>query len=109
MSLREGSTDDAFSVACVCGFPWQSTSSGERDASDTSGVTLHRRGEHTGRGPQELFLFAPHFTPLRTVDPGRQVTKLISLNNSVAGSTEPARQETLTALLERMSAFQIRV
>ena len=61
----------------------------------------HRRSEHTGIDPQELFSFAPLFTPLDTEDPGRQVTKLISPNNTVAGSTEQARQETLNALLEK--------
>ena len=55
------------------------------------------------------FSSAPHFTPLENVDPRRQVTKLISPNNTVVGSTELARQETLNALLERMSVFQIRV
>ena len=36
-------------------FPWKSTSSGERDALATSGGTLHLRGEHTERDPQEDF------------------------------------------------------
>ena len=55
VSLREGSTDDVFSVACVCGF-----SLAERDAPDTSGDTLQLRGEHTEKTSQDFPLRISH-------------------------------------------------
>ena len=63
------------------------------DASDNSAVTLHRRGEDTGRDPQELFSFAPP----RDLWTQGKVTKLISPNNTVAGSISSSRNAQCTA------------
>ena len=79
VSLREGSTDDAFSVACVCSISLEKAPLLEKvmlwplqEAQCTFVVNtlreLHRKN----------FSSAPHFSPFENVDPRRQVTKLIS-------------------------------
>ena len=50
---REGSNYDVSSVVEYVAFPWNSASSTERDAPDTSGGTPQLHGGHTGRDLQE--------------------------------------------------------
>ena len=50
----------------------KSTSCAERDAPDTSGGTPQLRGERTGKDlTGTISAFAPHFTPLDNVNPGK--------------------------------------
>ena len=78
VSLREGSTDDVFSVAYLCGISLEEHLCCRRYAPDTSGDTLQLRGEHTERDTTGTK--SASATPPDNVNLGREVTKPTSLN-----------------------------